>query len=232
MDLLEIFPDERAWIFDTCCEVYHESLLDDLDYASSMKPQERVKYLAPLRELFAGYGVPIRQAFDSFVETGSFRLDFGLELVEVGLTEAKDFIRTHHAHNVPPLSWRWGHGLRNGGELVAVATVGRPVARMIDGTTTVEVTRLCVNRELDKELTWNACSQLYTAAAREAKARGFKKAITYTLETESGHALKAAGWVAEWKTKGGSWNRPSRGRTDKAPTCRKIRWAKYLDIAA
>lgn len=224
-ELLDCWTDERAWIFDTCCEEYHETLLADLEYAAELTPRERVKYLAPLRAKFAEWGIDIRQAFASESEM-AFRLDYGLELATIPLTDAKAFIREHHRHNVPPLSWRWGHALYNGDKLVAVATVGRPVARMIDGTTTVEVTRLCVDASLDSALVWNACSMLYAAAAREAKTRGYKKAITYTLETENGGALAASGWTAEAKTRGGSWNRGSRPREDKAPTCRKIRWAR------
>lgn len=121
--------------------------------------------------------------------------------------------------------------MRNGADLVAVAMVGRPVARMIDGAKVVEVTRLCVNPQLDQELAWNACSMLYAEAAREAKRRGFEKIITYTLESESGHALKASGWAIEAKTRGGSWSRPSRARQDVGPTCPKVRWAKVLRAA-
>lgn len=69
---------------------------------------------------------------------------------------------------------------------------------------------------------------LYSAAAKEAKRRGFRKVITYTLEEESGHALRAAGWTAEARTRGGSWNRPGRARKDTAPTTPKIRWSRTL----
>lgn len=134
-------------MFETCCEQYHESLVEDLEYAAGLPARERLAFLAPLRELFAGYGVDIRQAYSDLGE-GAFRLDFGLEIGPVTLQEAKAFVVEHHRHNRPPCGWRWGHGLYNGGELVAVATVGRPVARMLDAATTVEVTRLCVNHEL------------------------------------------------------------------------------------
>lgn len=227
MDLLDAWASERAWMFDTCCEQYHQTLLDDLDYAMELPARERVKFLAPLRALFAEYGLDVRQVFDCADEC-AYRLDYGLQLREIAQADAFAFIAAHHRHNVAPRGWRWGHALYNGDTLVAVATVGRPVARMIDGTTTVEVTRLCTDPTLDPALVWNASSMLYAAAAREAKERGYRKAITYTLESESGGSLKASGWTPEHRTSGRSWNTPSRPRTDKAPTCPKIRWARSL----
>jgi len=53
---------------------------------------------------------------------------------------------------------------------------------------------------------------------------GFRRVVTYTLESEPGTSLRATGWVPAKLTKGGSWNTPSRPREDNAPTCRKIRW--------
>ena len=220
VDLLEFWTEERAWMFDACCEAAHEELCEmlarDLEGAREW-----------VRELFADYGYPIRRVYASESEM-ALRVDFGLELRDISLVEAKAFIGEHHRHNAPPVSWRWGHAVYNGHELIAVAMVGRPVARMIDASKVVEVNRLCVNHELDSELTWKACSMLYTAAAKEAERRGFEKVITYTLETEAGTSLRYARWKPEHTTRAQSWNRGARKRTDKAPTCRKIRWARHL----
>lgn len=227
LDLLECWPEERAWLFDTCCEEFHNGLLEELEYASELSAQERKAYLQPLRDLFAGYGIDIRQAFKSESE-GAFRLDYGLELVEIAQADAKAFVAKHHRHNKPPVGWKWGHALVNGSDVVAVAMVGRPVARMIDGNTTVEVNRLCVDPDVDQALVWNACSMLYAATAKEAERRGFSKVITYTLESEPGTTLKAAGWQQDAIVKGRSWNCASRPREDAAPTCNKVRWARQL----
>lgn len=62
----------------------------------------------------------------------------------------------------------------------------------------------------------------------EARARGFSRAITYTLKEEAADTLKAAGWHYDGETKGGTWNRPSRARVDKAPTGKKTRWRRDL----
>jgi hypothetical protein len=48
--------------------------------------------------------------------------------------------------------------------------------------------------------------------------------ITYTLESENGASLRAAGWQLDSRAAGGSWDRPSRSRIDSHPTARKFRW--------
>lgn len=140
-----------------------------------------------------------------------------------------DFIDEHHRHHKPPQGWKFGIAVYNGRILVGVAVVGRPVSRMIQKAepTTFEVTRCCTARDL--RLRRHAASKLYGMAAREAKKKlGARKLITYILESEKGISLKAAGWIPVAKTRGGSWNKPSRPRKDKAPTCRKIRWEKEV----
>jgi hypothetical protein len=93
---------------------------------------------------------------------------------------------------------------------------------MIDQKFTLEVTRLATDG------CPNACSHLYAAVAKAAKAMGFKKVITYILESETGTSLKAVGWVPVAKTAGGSWSRGSRPRTDKHPLEPKVRWERDL----
>ena len=109
------------------------------------------------------------------------------------------------------------------GGLVGVAIVGRPVARRCDQRNTLEVTRLCTDG------TKNACSTLYAACARAGKALGYLKIQAYTLQSEGGASLRAAGWSAECTSPGGDWNVPSRGgrRVDQ-PMEPKTRWAKSL----
>ncbi|MNS86939.1 hypothetical protein D3C72_1208590 [compost metagenome] len=108
-----------------------------------------------------------------------------------------------------------------------VIFVGRPVARMIATRQpgTLEVTRVCTDG------TPNAGSMLLGAARKavrklnKGRAVPVTKLISYILETESGVSYRAAGWAFDAKSKGGSWNRRGRPRTDKAPTCKKERWA-------
>ncbi len=99
-----------------------------------------------------------------------------------------------------------------------VATVGRPVARLLDDGWTLEVNRVATDGAP------NACSALYGAARRATFALGYRKLITYTLPEEGGASLRASGWKCIGLAGGGTWNSKSRPRVDKAPTQQKIRW--------
>lgn len=145
-----------------------------------------------------------------------------MTLYPVTLREANAFVRDNHRHHGPVQGHKFSIGIKDGDYLVGVAIVGRPVARFLDNGTTAEVTRLCTDG------TRNACSMLYSAAARAARAMGYMKIISYTLLEETGASLKAAGFSLEGISPGGSWNHPNRQRTDKAPTTPKKRWAKNL----
>ena len=138
------------------------------------------------------------------------------------LAQANDLVEKLHRHHKRVQGHRFTIGAEKDGVLVGAATVGRPVARMCDTYGTAEVTRLVTDG------TKNACSFLYAACARAAEAMGFDKIQTYILDTENGVTLKAAGWTLEEASTGGSWDRVSRGRTDKAPLNPKQRWAKML----
>lgn len=141
----------------------------------------------------------------------------------IELSQANTFIEVFHRHHKGVVGHRFSLGCYNNGKLVGVAVVGRPRARNIDQRSVVEVLRLCTDG------TQNACSILYSACVRAAKALGYSKIITYILECENGASLKASNWQFEYITKGGSWNAPSRPRTDKAPTCRKKMFAVVLN---
>jgi hypothetical protein len=132
---------------------------------------------------------------------------------------AADFVSLHHRHHTPPVGHLFSIGAFRDGVLVGVVIVGRPVARRRDDGLTAEVTRLCV---LDAEP--NACSFLYGKAARAALAMGFKRIGTYTLKSEPGTSLKAAGWTLIGETPGKSWSVPSRPRADKHPIEPKLLW--------
>jgi hypothetical protein len=138
-----------------------------------------------------------------------------LSHTRIALKDANEFVARLHRHHKPVVGHLFSIGAVLDGELVGVAIVGRPVARMRDDGLTAEVTRLCTDG------TRNACSFLYGAAARAAFALGFKRIGTYILKSEDGASLRASGWRLIGETKGGSWSRPSRGREDKHPTVPK-----------
>lgn len=134
------------------------------------------------------------------------------------IAKAKAYVAKHHRHHRPPQGGLFAVGVESDGTVCGVAIVGRPVARMLDDGRTAEVTRLCTDG------TRNACSFLYAACWRAARALGYRRIVTYILASESGGSLKASGWVEKHRTDGGSWTSPSRPRIDKHPTCPKIRF--------
>lgn len=141
-----------------------------------------------------------------------------LELQPLSFREACLYIEKHHRHHKPPVGHKFSIGVNDGEKVVGVVCVGRPVARGCDNGWTVEVTRLCTDG------TKNACSMLYAAAWRAARAMGYKRMITYILAEETGISLKAAGWREMYKTRGGSWNSKARPREDKHPLGQKTLW--------
>lgn len=140
---------------------------------------------------------------------------------------ARAFIAAHHRHHGVPVGWLWLHGVHDAdGVLAGIAVVGRPVARGLDDGLTMEVTRLCTLGVR------NACSMLYSAARRAAIAKGYRRGLTYILDSEHGSSLLAAGWHPLWTVEGRSWDTPSRPREDDHPTCDKqaFGWGAWAEL--
>lgn len=147
----------------------------------------------------------------------------GLDVMHLKQREANAFVAKHHRHHRPPQGDLFRIGAVNdAGELVGVVIVGRPVSRHIQRSEphTAEITRLC------SDGTKNACSFLYGAAWKAARALGWRKLITYTLPEEGGASLRGAGYRCVGVRGGGTWDRPNRARTDKHPTQQKLLWAR------
>lgn len=142
-----------------------------------------------------------------------------LQLVPITQRKAFAFIAEHHRHHLPPRGAIFCIAAADeSGHVVGVVTVGRPVARMLQDGYTAEVTRCCTDG------THNAASMLYAAAWRAARAMGYRRMLTYTLQDETGTSLVAAGWKVKYQTSGGSWSVPSRPRIDKHPLGPKTLW--------
>lgn len=140
-----------------------------------------------------------------------------LRILPITLREASAFVVLHHRHHRPPQGALFA--LACGDDQVhGVAIVGRPVSRILQDGFTVEVTRLCTDG------TRNACSMLYRACWRAARAMGYRRCITYTLPSEGGASLRGAGFQLIGKAGGGTWSTPSRPRVDTHPTQGKLRW--------
>lgn len=147
--------------------------------------------------------------------------------------EADAYISEFHRHHKPVVRDKFRVGCMEGGQLLGVIQIGRPVARNLADGLTLEVLRCCTNGAP------NVASFLYSRAARIAKEFGYKRIITYILETENGASLRASGWVLDDPNcGGGTWNRPSRpreatqltifGEEAKYPQCKKQRYIKEL----
>ena len=144
-----------------------------------------------------------------------------LHAVPINRAEAFAFIGQHHRHHRAPVGCIFQVALARGEQIVGVAVVGRPVARMSDNGWTAEVTRLCT---LDAPESRHAASKLYAACWRIAREMGYTRLITYTLASESGTTLRAAGWRTLYEVKGRSWSCKSRPRVDKHPLGNKTLW--------
>ncbi|MEK6290060.1 MAG: XF1762 family protein [Paraburkholderia tropica] len=147
-----------------------------------------------------------------------------LVIVPISLDEANAFVATHHRHHLPAVGHKFSIAAvdlaADEPRVCGVVIVGRPVARGNDDGMTLEVTRCCTDG------TRNACSALYGAAWRAARALGYTRLITYTLPAEGGASLRGAGWRLVGARGGGNWNTPARPRIDTAAHLRgqKLLW--------
>lgn len=141
-----------------------------------------------------------------------------LTVTPIDFAEANAYVARNHRHHKPVVGCKFAIACSSvegdegvaAAKVVGVCIVGRPVARHFDDGWTLEVNRLCTDG------TRNACSVLYGAAWRAAKALGYRKLITYTLPAEGGASLRAAGWKLIGERGGGQWGRESRPRIDVA----------------
>jgi len=131
-----------------------------------------------------------------------------MKIIPIDLDNANQFVKQYHRH-LPPVKngYKFCCAVEENGEIIGVAIVGLPVSRAMNDGFTLEVRRTCTNGAK------NANSMLYGACWRAAKALGYRRLITYTMEGESGASLRGAGWqkVADVEPK--SWNMPNRKRT-------------------
>ena len=151
----------------------------------------------------------------------------------ISIREANEYVEKLHRHHGKKVGCRFALGCYDGPTLHGVAICSNPVARNADDGLTLEVSRLCTDG------TYNACSILYGACARVAKAMGFQKIQTYILQSESGTSLKASGWKCEGVAGAVSWMATPSERTKKrnaqltlfstgksVPQEMKTRWSK------
>lgn len=150
-----------------------------------------------------------------------------LIIVPLELKDANALVSKWHRHHKQAQGHRFSIGAleKKTGEIVGAAIIGRPVARLLNSHEVLEITRLVTDG------TKNACSFLYSAAARIGREMGYKKIQTYILQDETGISLIASGWVCDGVGFGGGQWKHTDGkerRTDQ-PIGTKQRWSKDLN---
>jgi hypothetical protein len=148
-----------------------------------------------------------------------------MNLCPITLREANAFVGSFHRHNEPVQrnGGKFAIGIEDGDNLVAVAIVGRPIARLLNDDYTAEILRVCTLPDAPR----NCCSMLYGACWRAWRSMGGRRIVTYTLQTESGSSLRGAGFALiaqlgprtwSWKGRHRNWQ-PVYGQ-------QKFRWEK------
>lgn len=134
---------------------------------------------------------------------------------------AQEYVGQHHRHNIPPVGGKFAVACYDEERLCGVAICGRPTARQSDNGLTLEIYRNCTDG------TYNACSKLYGACIRIAWDMGYQRVITYTLASEEGASLRAAGFACEGQAGGITWTGARKRDYYISPAEMKTRWARY-----
>lgn len=144
----------------------------------------------------------------------------------LSLKDARRLVGNWHRHNPAPTGGLFAVGCEVEGKIVGVAIVGRPSAKALQDGWTAEITRVATNGQR------NACSMLYGACLRAARALGYLRVYTYSLQSEPGTSLRAAGFRRDKELRARpTWSSPSRPRyqhdlfgIERRPAEPKIRW--------
>lgn len=145
-----------------------------------------------------------------------------MTIIPITLKQANAFVTDTHRHHGKVAGCKFALGLTDNDKLIGVAICGRPVSRFLDDGLTLEVNRLCTDG------TRNACSMLYAACVRTARAMGYKRVITYILASETGASLKASNFVDDGIAGDAMWTGKRSGRDKGVPKELKRRWEYKL----
>lgn len=144
-----------------------------------------------------------------------------MEIRPITIKQANRFVKDNHRHHGEVVGCKFAIGLFEADAMVGCAICGRPVSRYLDDGRTLEINRLCTTG------VFNGCSMLYGACCRVAKAMGYKKVITYILESENGSSLKASNFKCDGVAGGTHWT-GVRDRGQAIPKEMKTRWSMDL----
>ena len=143
-----------------------------------------------------------------------------LKIKPCHLRAAREYVGQYHRHSIPPVGGKFAVACYDGEALCGVAICDRPVSRHLDDGQTLEILRFCTDG------TRNACSKLYGACSRIGFDMGYDRIITYTLATETGASLRAAGFAFDGEAGGKEWTGQRRRAYYVAPAQMKHRWIK------
>jgi hypothetical protein len=132
---------------------------------------------------------------------------------------AKEHVLANHRRLKRLAGAMWAIGCFDGEALVGASVVGRPSARSAQQLGRLELIRMAVIEGHP-----NACSMLYGACARAARAMGAVDLWTYLHGDEPGTSVKAAGWIFVGMTAGGEWDRILRPRVNALDSKPKQKW--------
>lgn len=144
-------------------------------------------------------------------------------LTPMSLRVANAYVAQLHRHSKPVRGQKLSVGVSDGGALRGVAIWGRPISREIQRNPfAMEILRVCTDGVR------NGCSKLYAACCTAARGAGYRLAVTYTLKTESGASLRAAGFTPVAEVKERQWDCPSRPREQRELHGYRVRWERAL----
>lgn len=144
-----------------------------------------------------------------------------LAIAPCTVSQAMRYVKQWHRHLPELQGGLFAVRVLSGPDCVGVGVAGNP-SRVQQGKGHIVISRVAT---LGAE---NACSAIYGALCRAAKALGYSKAWTYTLPEEPGTSLRAAGFMDMGLTDGGEWSRPSRQRKAAVRSEPKRRWLRVL----
>lgn len=148
-----------------------------------------------------------------------------LKILPCTVKAARRLVKAWHRHLEDVQGGLFAARVAIGGEVVGVALAGFP-SRVWNDTGRIVISRVATTGQK------NACTKLYGAMCRAAEALGYVEAWTYTLPTEPGTSLRAAGFVDKGMTDGGEHDRPSRRRKPAKHPEPKRRWMRRLGSKA
>jgi hypothetical protein len=143
-----------------------------------------------------------------------------LTIVPCTIEQANGYVQRFHRHHGSIPAARLAFAVSDESGLIrGVAIIGRPCNTHLDDGWTLEVRRVCTDG------CPNACSMLYGAAWKAAKAIGYHRLVTYTLPEEGGASLRAVGWKPVEGCGGKPWNHKGRARKENPIfLTKKTRW--------